>query len=212
MQERVAVLWAGLIKALHDACADHFGPTYSQAELRANRLLRRLKLLILVATCMISALVLFTGVDTAESFPEDSSGSIAGDEGALLDAQRVEYVKNIGKAVVGVGATVGAGIATLKSFMDTKLTRAEQIVKDASSPTFRHKLGYMDRIKSELTKLGAMLQDPTVPLPTMWEYLLPQFTPGRDLLLKWMTFAPRRPCRLVLGWQKHGRAPYIYLT
>ena len=150
-------LWAGLIKALHDAVSDHLGPHYAQAEQRANDIMLAVKLSALFIGMFIALLVFIQPSFLPAFLPgviqpsDDEYQYLDSDSGSNMDGafgvdERINNVKAVGSAVLGAVATVAAGFAAVRSFFDNRLTSAERIVKEASSPDFRHKLGYMVRV------------------------------------------------------------------
>lgn len=189
-------LWAGLIKSLYTAVEEHYGSEYAYAQRRAELIWGTIKLAF--------SFVLMAYVVT---FYRDE-----------VDIEDFEDITSFGKNSSSAEVTSAMGgifavftiLQTIFTLVVTPVSESKRIVKEASSTSFRKKLGYMAEIKSNLAQVGEYLDDPET-VPTFLNFLLPKYIFTKERLKwinkKWRGGQKRRKCRLVIFIDDLDRCP-----
>jgi len=195
-------LWAGLIKALHDAVEERYGGTYAMA--RNEALMISIGLQCVVAAGLLAASVVF-GVNAFSVFALSDEGELSLDPAPEAIAMRVLAV--ITTSLGSLGVTISA----LRQYLFTPRSRSAQLVEDAFTGAMRKKLGFMHMIKKELERMGKMLQNER-PVPTFLDYLLPTSLLGGRLHkgLLWLLQLDQcsfQPCIFIIYVDDLDRCP-----
>eukprot|EP00602_Paraphysomonas_sp_CaronLab_P011277 CAMPEP_0185044064 /NCGR_PEP_ID=MMETSP1103-20130426/43246_1 /TAXON_ID=36769 /ORGANISM="Paraphysomonas bandaiensis, Strain Caron Lab Isolate" /LENGTH=585 /DNA_ID=CAMNT_0027584295 /DNA_START=397 /DNA_END=2154 /DNA_ORIENTATION=- len=186
-------LWAGLIKTLHEAVEDHYGPDYSHAAKRA-RLYVSLFYLAMGSIATVVAVYFWL----------------------LLQLSKIYSVISVVAFITTAVGAISKGFLAARSFAYTAATRSQAIEDEASIPKYTERLGYMNSIKMELQKLGKYLVNPYH--VDFWDYLVPSLFNNYELLshptrkiLKFIRGkTPSRtllPCRLIILVSDLDRCP-----
>lgn len=141
-------LWASLIQSLHLAVERRFGTAYTHAKLRAQ--FYGTLVLVAVSVVIVSIGVVYTRLSAFES---DRL------------TQQVEFVGGLWAIVGGVMTMV---YNTYLYISTTSISRSDEI--HAEAPSYKDKLGYMNKIKEELMQIAKQLENPRE-LPTLWDYI-----------------------------------------
>ena len=190
-------LWAGLITELWGVVEERYGSQFVHAEYEAMVVAVWLKLILALILAAWAAVVIDDdrpmGIDMGEDLYEMASFFTAG-----LSA--VALVLN----------------AAYQGWT-TPFSRSQKIVDDVASGKIRDKLGFMNDIKNELTKIGKMLETSEHHVDCYLHYLLPDWwlKPG-DPIPKWWgwIFVPlglpkqrHAKCRIVISVDDLDRCP-----
>jgi hypothetical protein len=196
-------LWAGLVLKLHEAVESHYGPSYAQAQHRANLIASTLKILF-AGLALIIGMLFYKSTDLATL--EEESTLITQDF-SLLSA-------NILKKFVGLsvsGASIGAAGQQILKILRSSTTPSASISNRASQANFKSKLGFMEEVKNEIDMLSGYLNDPET-VPTFWDALAAPSWKFTRMVLTWLkkmfaSSGKRRPCRLVIFVDDLDRVP-----
>eukprot|EP01042_Synura_sphagnicola_P001414 gene1414-1610_t len=196
-------LWAGLVKALHEAVEERYGPSYAFAKYRAKLVLILIALLVSVGL-MVGSVAFYIRIN--DDFQELSS------TGLILHTVGV---------ILGTALSLVTGASAVYSYLVTPSSSSEEIEMICSKAEVKKKLGFMAVVKDELEDIGNTLRDPGRHLPTMWTYLrswlllqvlLPEFLQLLPELPEWLlellsvTSCPE-PCNLVIFVDDLDRCP-----
>ena len=203
-------LWAGLIKELHCAVEDHYGPHYKHAERHAQAVHLVLEVVVIIA--VVAGLQALWSPEEAsrDSYNGSKTNQSSGNHTAaeVLGGELGGLLSLVVSAAAGIGSA-GAILRTMWGYLhDT--SHSSRVLETASSPTFRQKLGYMDLIKQELARIGKILEgDPEFPVPNLWHFLLPGLLPddARDWMKKAWSDKRHHKCRLVIFVDDLDRCP-----
>ncbi len=196
-------LWAGLIKALHEAVEERYGAPYTRAKREAMMISVACQVL---AAAFLLACAIVLG---SEWFPD------LGSSDDLLLAAEERVFGAVGETLgvlTSAGASVGLTGSAVRKWMTTPLSDSSKIVEDVASGAINKRLGFMHIIQQELVKIGELLQEPDSGVPSFLDYLLPtQLLHGRlHEFLAWLFNVGQgfmRPCRLIICMPICGSNP-----
>ena len=146
-------LWAGLVKALHQAVEQRYGPSYAFAKYRAMLVLVAIALSVSVGL-LIGCVVFYVRIN--DEFQSLSSTSL--------------IVHTVG-LIIGSLLSVMTGASAAYKYMVTPQSSSEEIEMTCSKTEVNKKLGFMAAVKDELNDIGETLRDPASRVPNMWTYL-----------------------------------------
>eukprot|EP01042_Synura_sphagnicola_P001968 gene1968-2330_t len=146
-------LWAGLVKALHEAVELKYGPKYALAKYKAKLVLIMIALLVSVGL-MIGSVAFYLRIN--DEFHALSSKSAIIHTASLISGSILSFV---------------TGAVAVYNYMVTPMSSSEEIEMTCSKTEVSKKLGFMAAVKEELEDIGHTLRDPASRLPNMWTYL-----------------------------------------
>eukprot|EP01042_Synura_sphagnicola_P001390 gene1390-1583_t len=182
-------LWAGLVKSLHQAVEQHYGPSYAYAQYRA-------KLVIIIIALLVSIGLIIACVAFYIRINDE-----------FRDLTSANLIIHTAGLILGSLLSIATGASAVYNYMVTPLSSSEEIEMTCSSTDVKRKLGFMAVVKEELDDIGITLQDPARRVPTMWTYLCSwlHITEWMPKFLLHSSSIP--PCTLVIFVDDLDRCP-----
>ena len=190
-------LWAGLITELWGVVEDRYGSAFVHAEYEAMVVAVWMKLILASVLAAFAAVVIMTDVPMGLNFQGDLYQMVLFFTTGLASVALIFHSAHQG--------------------FTTPFSRAQKIVDDVASGKIRDKLGFMNDIKTELAKIGKMLETPDHNVDCFLHYLLPDWwlKPGDPIPGWWgWMFVPlglpknrHAKCRIVISVDDLDRCP-----
>eukprot|EP01042_Synura_sphagnicola_P001726 gene1726-2026_t len=182
-------LWAGLVKALHKAVEERYGPSYAFAKYRAMLVLVVFTLIVSVGL-MVGCVAFYIRIN--DEFQNLSSATLIIHSAGLI---------------LGSVLSLGTGSYAAYTYLITPLSSSEEIEMTCSKTEVKKKLGFMAAVKQELNDIGDTLRDPASCVPNMWTYLCSWLHLTGWVPISHLFSSNARPCNLVIFIDDLDRCP-----
>ena len=182
-------LWAGLVKALHEAIEQRYGPSYAYAKYRAKLFLIIIALLVSIGF-MVGSVAFYVRIN--DEFQNFSSSNV---------------IIHTAGLIVGSLLSLVSGASAVYNYMVTPLSPSEEIEMTCSKAEVMKKLGFMAAVKEELDDIGDTLSNPAKRVPNMFTYLS-SWLHVTEWVPEYFLYSSRfPPCNLVIFVDDLDRCP-----